>query len=122
MKYFDNGQVAYFEMEDFDEQGNLKIQFDKPVVIMLQATWCVHCTTFKPLYQKFSMQSKDNVFSANIQADGTETEKKLMGVMTKLVPGFRGFPTIIAYKNGKYNKTYEGPRTVEGLLEFSKSL
>lgn len=116
--------VGYLEDFDFDSNGRLinkDIPNDKPVVIMIFASWCPHCVSTKPEFQKFANEMKDKVFCAAIQADGErESEKKLMEKIESIKPGFRGFPDFVLYKNGeRVNKEIQG-RTVESFVQFAQ--
>lgn len=115
-----NENVKYLEDKDFDSNGNLLPPSDKSVVAMIAATWCGHCQTTKPVFQELAnMMNGKNVYTAVILTDGpTEGEKKLGSRVGKMIPGFRGFPTIVKFVNGKYDSTYNGPRKVDSLSEF----
>lgn len=113
--------VIYLESKDFTASGNLKHVFDnKPCVIMVQANYCGHCTTAKPQFQKFAEKNK-NVVCLTIQGDGDEPDvKKLVTLITKIKPSFKGYPDYFLYKAGKFvEKEIEG-RTEESLEEFIK--
>lgn len=118
-----NENVMFLESQDFDDSGNLVPSSDKPVVTMLLASWCGHCKTTKPVFQEFAnSENGKNVYTAVIYSDGpTAGEKQLSKRLNKLIPNFRGFPTIVKFKNGKYVGTFEGPRTVDGLKKFAKT-
>jgi thiol-disulfide isomerase/thioredoxin len=120
MEHFNNN-VVYLEDKDFDESGKLLPRHDKPVVIMIMASWCGHCRNLKPVFQEFANKSNGNrVYTAVIQSDGSrESERKLAQRLNKIIPGgVRGFPTIVKFENGKYRETYMGPRTLDSLVDF----
>ena len=112
--------VAYLENQDFDEKGNLLLSINVPVVIMLQASWCPHCSTAKPAFQQFADEVEGKVFCATIQADGERNSEKELGKrVSVLKKGFRGFPDYLLYINGKaVNKEITG-RDVESLKKFA---
>ena len=121
MKYL-NTPIVYLEDQDFSSDGRLiaDLPKDKPVVVMIQSTWCGYCTGSKPDFQKFADSHKGEVICATIQADGeTEGEKKLSERISKLVPNFRGFPEYALYQNGKYQQKELKDRSVNGLKEFA---
>ena len=99
-----HGPIAFMQVTDFDDNGNVinpDIPKDKPMIIMIQASWCGHCTNSKPAYQSFANNSKDTVFCATIAADGNEQgEKELAQKFSKGMKGIlvRGFPTYIGVK------------------------
>ena len=113
--------VIYLESEDFSDDGKLKVLKDKPVVILLGGNFCGFCKAVKPIFQTFSTKVQ-NVYPACILIDGSPSERQLNQKMGKWLSDYKGVPTVIAYKNGKYLKTYDGPRTEQGLLEFAKGL
>lgn len=115
--------IAYLEDQDMDNNGfliNPEIPKDKPVIVMVQAGWCPHCTDAKPDFQKFADQYKDVVFAATIQSDGErESEKKLFSRIKDKLPNYRGFPHYVLYINGKpLNREIAG-RSVESLAQFT---
>ena len=121
-KYLDK-PVAYLEDQDFDKKGNLiteGIPSGMPVVIMLQSSWCQHCTSAKPEFQAFAEATDGHVFCATIQVDGARSSEKALGKRIKtLKPGFRGFPDYILYKNGyRVDKEIKG-RGVRDLRDFA---
>ena len=124
MKYL-NKPVGYLTITDFDQNGNLinpDIPKNKIVVIMIQANFCGYCTQAKPAFQEFG-NNNNNVIALTIQGDGTEKgEKELSNILKKIDPTFRGFPSYVAYKNGKYLKTHNGGRNLKDLELFVNSL
>ena len=121
-KYFDK-PVAYLEDQDFDKDGNLiarGVPKDKPVVVMLQASWCPHCTSARPEFQAFADATAGHVFCATVQADGEfPSEKALAKRIKTLKPNFRGFPDYILYKNGRRIDREIKGRDVRSLRDFS---
>jgi thiol-disulfide isomerase/thioredoxin len=124
MKYL-NKPVAYLVDKDYDGNGNLNnvnIPDNKPIVVMIQADFCGHCTHAKPAFQEFANNNKD-VFCATIQGDGDELgEKELSKKLSSFLPDFRGFPEYAGYKNKKFVKMHAGGRSVQDLREFANSL
>ncbi len=125
MLYLDR-PVAYLQDTDFDKKGNIinkEIPKNKPVIIMIQANFCGYCTKAKPDFQKFADKNGSKYFYATIQGDGTEKgEPELAKRIEMIHPKFRGFPSYVGYKNGKFVKIHEGERDVKSLEEFAKSL
>ena len=122
-KYLDK-PVAYLEDNDFDEEGNLiaqNIPSGIPVVIMLQASWCPHCTSAKLEFQRFADATIGKVFCATVQIDGDRQSEKTLGERIKtLKPTLRGFPDYLLYKNGvKIDREIQG-RDVRHLRDFSQ--
>lgn len=122
-KYLDK-PVAYLEDQDFDEEGNLiapNIPSGVPVVIMLQSSWCTHCTSAKTEFQSFADATVGKVFCATVQVDGDRPSEKKLGDRVKILkPKFRGFPDYLLYQNGrKIDKEIQG-RDVRHLRDFSQ--
>lgn len=118
------GPVAYLENDDIDDKGNItntQIPINKPVVVMIQASFCGHCNQAKPAFQEFAEKTKGSVFCATIHADGEkESEKKLAKRVNVIKPGFRGFPDYVLFSNGSpVQKEIKG-RDVDSLIEFSR--
>lgn len=115
--------IAYLENNDFDKNGNLinpNIPKNIPVVIMIQASWCVHCRNSKPAFQEFANKNQNKVFCATIHADGDlPSEKELSKRIRYIKKGFKGFPDYMLYKNGsQINKQITG-RKVSDLETFA---
>lgn len=117
-----NHPVAYLVDSDIDQDGNLinpQIPKDIPVLIMIQANFCGHCTKAKPALQKFAEKNKGKVFVGTIQGDGKEPgEQELSKRLSNIYPTFRGFPEYVKYMGGKYVGNHEGGRSIEDLEEF----
>jgi len=117
-----NKPVAYLTNDDFDAEGNIvnnQIPKDQPVLIMIQGNFCGYCTQAKPAFQKLAEKYVGKIFCATIQGDGKEKgEAELSKRLNSVLPGFRGFPEYVLYKNGKRVKKHEGGRTMEELESF----
>ncbi len=107
--------VAYLEDGDITSDGKLKIPSNKPVVVMLQGLFCGYCKKFLKDYQEAANRLKGKADMATIVID---KEKNLGKEVTNYVPGFKGVPMVVIFKNGKYSKTYDGPRKAADLIEF----
>jgi len=108
--------VPYLEEADV-VKGGVKpyVTNGKPVVMMVQAGYCGHCTTAKPAFQKFADSAK-NVTVVTIQADGRGGE----AVKAFQVPGY---PAYLGFnKNGQLVKAHDGNRDVASLKQFAQSL
>jgi hypothetical protein len=116
MKYL-NKPVYYLVDSDFDRKGNLinkNIPLNIPVCIMIQAVFCGYCTVAKPAFQDFAIKYHNKVFCATIQGDGNEKgEPELSNRIKQIDPHFKGFPSYVLYKNGKYVKSGDARSFVE---------
>jgi thiol-disulfide isomerase/thioredoxin len=78
--------------------------------------WCGYSKQFQPTWYKFA-QNKNmpkNVIAIDAKCDNKNS------MHAKLAHDYnvRGFPTVVAEKNGKISH-YEGPRTEEALLKWA---
>jgi thiol-disulfide isomerase/thioredoxin len=124
MTDFLTNPIAYLESTDYDKDGNLvnaDILSGKNIVVMIQASWCPHCTSAKPEFQKFANKHADKVFCATIQVDGErDGEKKLSSLIEELFPKLRGYPDYALYKNLKLVDNQITGRKVEHLEKFAE--
>lgn len=121
MAHFDDS-VAYLEDSDFTQDGNfMNGPMDMPVVVLIMTSWCGYCKQFKPTFQEFAHKVRGKVMPAVIQADSqSPSEQKLGKRIKEIIPGFRGFPTVALFMNGKFVKTMDNERSMKGLMEFIK--
>ena len=112
--------IVYLESKDFTNSGTLKRFKNKTCVIMIQANYCGHCTSAKPLFQKFA--DKHTVTCLTIQGDGDDAKdtEKMLAIVSKLKPGFQGFPDYLLFKKGKYVEKEIKGRNEASLEEFIK--
>ena len=82
-------------------------------MLLVYADWCGHCKTLKPIWGEASSEmNKDSqkMFMVNCGGDSAD-EKKIMKDYS-----VDGFPTILIFNNGVYEKTYAGGRTKEEII------
>jgi len=109
--------VIYIESSDIN--GDSINNMADVGVIMIQSTGCGHCTAAKPEYQKLGdMMQGSGVGVYTVQAD---TDSKAAKAVAEMVPGFRGFPTFVLFRDGQYVATHNGPRTADALAAFVQS-
>ena len=123
MSKFLNRPIAYLQDFDFNAKGDLvnpNIPKDKPVIIMIQANFCGHCTVAKPAFSQFASKNNGRVFCATIQGDGqVEGESELGKRLEVIHPGFRGFPGYVKYQNCMRSSVHNGGREVADLERFA---
>ena len=116
-----NKPVAYLTNEDIDDSGKLSstVPQKKPIFLMIQASFCSHCTTSKPAFQKAADNLKNKVFFTTIQGDGKEPGEPVTNSKMKAITGgkFLGYPSYALYKNGKWTN-YEGGRDEASIVDF----
>ncbi len=82
-----NNPIPYLEDHDFDARGNL-IQSslkDKPLMVMVQASWCGACQMTKPTFEQFAKMRLLN--TAYIQVDGARpSQKSLADRVDRITP------------------------------------
>lgn len=112
--------VSY--LEDFDFRGKTLLPSSKDDdlwVCMIYSSRCHYCIEAIPIFQQLANQRKDGVQFVSIQADGEKASEKALGdKLDQIIPGFQGFPTIVAFKGGKQIASFEDKRTPENLQAF----
>jgi thiol-disulfide isomerase/thioredoxin len=111
--------IVFLYDESFDKNGKLLIETGNSyTIVMCQASWCGHCTTSKPSFEKLSIELMDMVMFATIDCSGKlpPNQQKLADRVGALF-GVRGFPTFLCFDpNGNIIKDFNvGDRSVEGL-------
>lgn len=116
--------IGYLENSDIDSQGNITnkqlLDSNLPILVMIQANYCGHCTHSKPAFQEFASMNEGKVICLTIQGDSTNpTEKELASRVKDFLPNFKGYPTYVLYKNGRIAKPdLTTDRSVNGLAKF----
>ena len=80
-------------------------------LLLLHMEGCPHCVNLMPEWNKFCEENDTSIKTKMIEKDEDKSLVKKYGV--------EGFPTILLLdSSGEKIKTYEGPRTAKGLLDF----
>ena len=87
---------------------------NKPVVVLVYASWCGHCNNMRSDWDQCVKTSKHAILE--IENDMFSQFNKQNDDFTNLLGSIHSFPTILKIHNKKVIP-YEGPRSVEG---FSK--
>ena len=83
------------------------------VVVMVKQDWCGHCQHLKPIFEEaFKKTMCNNIMS--FYFDG----EKSKNAIKKLPVEIQGYPTLLRYKKGKFDKQYEGKREELDLALF----
>jgi protein disulfide-isomerase A1 len=91
---------------------DLVLKSDQHVLFEAYAPWCGHCKKLAPIYDELAKKLEGVPEILIAKMDSTLNEYPGLEV--------RGFPTLLFYKKGEKSspKTYEGERTLEGMLEY----
>ena len=80
-------------------------------LLLLHMEGCPHCVRLLPEWDNFTKMNDTNITTKSVERNDDQALVKRYGV--------KGFPTILLLdENGDKLKTYDGPRTVQGLLDF----
>lgn len=84
---------------------------------MYYADWCPHCQTAKPLFKQFMGNGVITIDGRQVRARMVEEKQYKKGVD----PDVKGYPTFIYSDAAGHTTEYNGPRSVDGWMEFLKS-
>ena len=85
----------------------------RKTLLLLHMEKCPHCVELMPEWNKFTKMNDTSIQTKSVEMNEDKSLVKKYDV--------EGFPTILLLNsNGDKIKTYEGPRTAEGLLEFCR--
>lgn len=105
----------YLEKSDFTSDGNLVSSLQRtPIFVMFQASFCGHCTTAKPAFQRLAEEGR--ITCMTIQGDEPK-QKDLMPMLDKIYPGFQGYPSYMLFIYGT-KIPYNGERDLDSLRDF----
>ena len=87
----------------------------KNEIVLYYVSWCPHCKTLMPEWDKFETHAKNNLSWLKVSKIQCEDSNAAMCSQK----GVEGFPTIIFYdQNGKTN-IYDGDRKMEAIADFA---
>jgi thiol-disulfide isomerase/thioredoxin len=117
MELNDNSHLTKQNMKKLETSLN-----GNNVIILLHAKWCGWCQQFRPEWNKFVNQHKNNENLLVVEVESDQLERLNKSVRDKLVKNENiGFPTIFLFKNGSKYK-YEGERTSSALANHLKDI
>ncbi len=88
---------------------------DAPTLTMFYASWCGHCTHFRPIYEAASRLAKEK--NVNVQFTAIECST-YNSVVTDF--SIKGFPTVVLFKDGNQS-VYDGKRVSSDIVEWVNS-
>ena len=82
--------------------------------VLFKMNGCPHCETLEPKWEKAKEKNNTNIKMSEVEQseDGAKEQIDALGI--------KGFPTI-KYFDGDESETYDGERTVNGILSFLRS-
>jgi len=96
--------------------NNAPVNKDKIKIFNFNTSWCGHSVRFQPIWDQFTQQVVDaNVEVIDVKCDNDENAELCKKYD---VPGY---PSVLKVKPSGEVINYDGPRTVEGLLDFIKN-
>jgi thiol-disulfide isomerase/thioredoxin len=122
MKHFNNINISYLEIDDISN-GKLKpyVTKGKKTIVMASGLFCGYCTQAKPAFAELAKQLNGKVTCCTIQIDGKDTEKQLSEWLKKWDKNYQGVPVYLIFsKDGIYEKTHNGGRDINSLMESIK--
>ena len=86
------------------------------------ADWCPHCVSFQETWKKIKKECKAlHIKVVEIEAD-VLSELRSSSPGNSRLHNVGGFPTISSIRDGKPYKSYNGPRLLEDVMAFAKTL
>jgi thiol-disulfide isomerase/thioredoxin len=113
----------YIKVDNQQSVEDFKNQTKKGYwIILYYASWCPHCQTMKPEWEKFATKySSEKVGSNNVNVADVESEF-LENVGSEHKQNVAGFPTIVSCKNGRKISDFNGPRTSNEIDKFANTV
>ena len=116
MDYFKK-PVYYLEGTDF-ENGKLKYNLTKPIVVMIHGNNCPHCVDAKPAFQQAAEENLD-ILWMGIQTDVRDGLNALKGFL----PNFnKGIPSYYVIDRNKNVTEFNRGRDLKSLNELAATL
>lgn len=119
--YFTSRAVVFLDANDFASAAKFNHKLKTPMVVMIGASFCPHCTDTAPDFNTFALQNKGKCVAAVVQADGSPAEQMLARKLSDFGK-FRGIPSFMLYnKNGEFVKVHND-RSVESFQQLYMSI
>lgn len=99
-------------VEELDDNFN-DFRKSEPWLVEFYAPWCDFCKTFEPIWYEVGAELKSLGSPVNVGKIDTTVHTNVATEFT-----IRGYPAIILLK-GEKSYEYKGPRTKDGIIEFT---
>ncbi len=110
----------YIKVDNQQSVEDFKTSTKKGVwIILYYASWCPHCQSMKPEWEKFASKYS-SVNNGNVNVADVESEY-LEKIGQEHKQNVVGFPTIVSCKNGRKVSDFNGPRTSDEIDKFANS-
>jgi hypothetical protein len=118
--YTQGSKIKLLTNKDFKAGKLVRSDLNKGLAtVIIASDHCLHCVNLRPLMVKISLMSccisSVGVIDAEKNRDLIQT---LNQDLTSKGLSITGYPTLLLFKNGIYQKTFEGDRSPEKLLQF----
>ncbi|KAL7851641.1 hypothetical protein AOLI_G00219970 [Acnodon oligacanthus] len=99
-------------VEELDDKFN-ENRKSEPWLVEFYAPWCEYCKTFEPIWYDVGAELKSLGSPVNVGKLDTTVHSSILSEFN-----IRGYPAIILVK-GEKSFEYRGPRTKDGIIEFT---
>ncbi|KAL6467560.1 hypothetical protein MHYP_G00232370 [Metynnis hypsauchen] len=99
-------------VEELDDKFN-ENRKSEPWLVEFYAPWCEYCKTFEPIWYDVGAELKSLGSPVNVGKLDTTAHSSVLSDFN-----IRGYPAIILVK-GEKSFEYRGPRTKDGIIEFT---
>ncbi len=93
------------------EQTVIEQSFKHLVLLDISADWCGPCRVIEPLLDKIAIEFKDKIILAKLEAE--DENMKIAGKYKA-----RGFPTVIAIRDGEELERFHGAKPFSFIKDF----
>ncbi|KAL8604454.1 hypothetical protein ACOMHN_042283 [Nucella lapillus] len=102
------GPVLEFKDSDF----HAKVAEHELILVEFYAPWCGHCKKLAPEYEKAAYRLLKNDPPVPLAKVDCIAETEICNLFD-----ITGYPGLKIFKNGKYAKDYNGPRSADGFIQ-----
>lgn len=92
---------------------------DEPCVVLIYASWCIHCKEMEPAWDNATHEMEQNVKVFKVESNDLPKHQHMLDAHNA---HSNGYPTIYAFTPGKEPEYYIGERTSGGFISWVKNL